>query len=154
MIGRRREQSQGHASYGASPNVIRLDRDEHEQAIAARRLVDLGDVGVLEVQAAFAKHLMQETEAKLELAKLVKQNRWLVPAQQQPPRRWLTLLQVGLLVAIFAGVALLAGQTLRHPTLQGGSPAAVFGPPPPPETAGKGSGRVIARRTQTHTESP
>lgn len=96
-----------------SHNVLKLNREEHEAAIAARRLAKLENVGALEIKAQFAARLAESAQAEFELAQLVKSNGWLV-ANQAPPKRW-PLILLAALVSVMLGLQVAMFVRSQHP---------------------------------------
>lgn len=99
-----------------SHNVLKLNREEHEAAIAARRLARMENVGALEIKAQFAARLAESAQAEFEIAQLVKSNGWLV-ANQAPPKRWPLILLAVLVSAMLGLQVAMFVRSQPHPTL-------------------------------------
>lgn len=134
---------------------LKLDPDEHDVRLSARRLAAMGDVGRLEIDAAWAEKVAFDKKNAYEMAVMLKENGHL-RRQYVPPSRWPTFLLVTVQAVL---VALLFTMFIRsqHPT----PPKEVPTPDPPggKEVAPEAQqGRALARdvkqlskRSQTTT---
>jgi hypothetical protein len=78
---------------------LKLDPDEHDVRLSARRLAAMGDVGRLEIDAAWAEKVAIDKKNAYEMAVMLKENGHL-RRQYVPPSRWPTIALVTVLVLL------------------------------------------------------
>jgi hypothetical protein len=103
---------------------LKLDPDEHEIRVNARRLAAMGNVGQLEIEKEWARLVANDKENAYEMAVMLKENSHL-RRQYLPPSRWPTY---ALVAALSLMVMVQAAMFFRRPTL-----AATPTPTAPPD---------------------
>lgn len=95
---------------------FKIDHEAAELGLGPEQLSRLDQLGVLQKRAAYAKALSERAQADVEIAELVQHDRWLLGAQQRPPRRW-HVVALLLVLAASLGLQLWSLSRAPYPTL-------------------------------------